>query len=327
MQIAVTGASGHIGNVVCRMLLERGHQVKAFFNSDSKALEGLALELVQGSVLNPADLERLIEGCEIVINCAAIISIDGDPNGLVFKTNTEGPKNIFQVAIQKGVKRMIHISSVHAVTELPHSQGYDETRPYKTAADYVYDYSKAFAEQWLLSESSKYSMELVILRPSCCIGPYDYKPSKMGGALLDFYHQKVPALPDGGYDLIDVRDVAASIVNAIQLGKNREIYLLSGKYYDFKGLAAVIHEVTGKSVPKLVVPYAFLKAVLPLARLFFKITKASPSLTQESIDAVKHGHPTMDNTKAKTVLGHQCRPLKETLKDFYQWQDILDARL
>lgn len=319
-QVAVTGASGHIGNVVCRQLLEQGYKVKAFYNSDKTALADLDLTLIQGSVLNKADLETLIEGCEIVINCAALISIDGDPDGKVFRTNTEGPKAIWEVALAKGVKRMVHISSVHAVTELPHSQAYDETRPYKVASDYAYDYSKAYAEQLLLAAAKDQAMELVILRPSCVMGPYDFKPSKMGAALMDFYQQKIPVLPTGGYDLVDVRDVAASIIAAMHKGQSGEAYLLSGQYYDMKGLTGAIAKVTGKRMPSLVLPYWVLRAVLPFAGLYAKISKTSPSFTRESIDALIHGHPSMNNTKARKVLNHQTRSLEETLKDFFEWQ-------
>ena len=118
MKIAVSGASGHVGNVVCRKLIEKGCKVKAFYNSDSRSLQNLDLKLVQGNVLNKSDLSKSIEYCDFVINCAAIISINGDRDGLVFKTNTEGPKNILEVAIKYGVKKIIHVSSVHAVHDL-----------------------------------------------------------------------------------------------------------------------------------------------------------------------------------------------------------------
>ena len=85
-KIAVTGASGHLGNTVCRTLLEQGFAVRAFFHSDKKALENLNVELVQGDILNPADVEKLLLGCDAVIHCAAVISIHGDPTGIVFKT-------------------------------------------------------------------------------------------------------------------------------------------------------------------------------------------------------------------------------------------------
>ncbi len=84
--IAVTGANGHLGNVVCRLLSEKGHQVRALCRSEPESLKGLPIEIIRGDVLNQADLRQLMEGCEVVIHCAAIISIHGDPTGIVFIT-------------------------------------------------------------------------------------------------------------------------------------------------------------------------------------------------------------------------------------------------
>ena len=320
MKVAVTGASGHIGNVICRTLLKEGFSVKAMHNSDFRALKDLDVELVKGSVLDYNTLCALTSDCDVVINCAAVISISGDPTGNVFKTNTEGPELLLRASLQQGVKRIIHLSTVHAVTELPYSDPYDETRPYKTKNASVYDHSKARGEQVLLEGSFGKGIEVVIVRPSCVIGPYDFKPSKMGAALLDFKNGKVPFLPCGGYDMVDVRDVADTIVRSIALGKDREIYLLSGKYYDFRSFAAVIGKVTGQKMPRIVMPCWALRMILPLASLYFKVTGMSPSLTSESIDAIEHGHPSMNNAKATIELKHVVRPLEQTLKDFFDWQ-------
>jgi dihydroflavonol-4-reductase len=317
--IAVTGASGHIGNVVCRLLPEKGYRVKAMYHSSKKSLEGLDLEILQGDTLNKADLEKLIDGCDVVINCAAIISIHGDPTGIVFKTNTEGPKNILEVSRAKGVKKIIHISSTHAVMEIPASLPFDETRPYKTAADYAYDFSKATGEQIMLAGASNY-LKVVVLRPSSVIGRFDFKPSEIGKALLDFYNQKIPFLPEGGYDFADIRDVVQAIVSAINKGKNGQVYLLSGKYYSMKALAQLVHKVTGKKVTQRVLSYHFLKMVLPLVKLYSRIIGAKPLFSADSLDALKNGHPDMDHSKATAELGYRPRPLEETLIDFYAWQ-------
>jgi dihydroflavonol-4-reductase len=280
----------------------------------------LDLELIQGNILNPDDLNHLFGGCEIVINCAAIISIHGDPSGIVFRTNTGGPANVIEIAKQRGIKKLIHISSVHAVNEIPLSLTYDETRPYKTSSAPVYDYSKAIGEQLVLKEAKQSSMEVVVLRPSCIIGPFDYKPSEMGKALLDFYHQKIPVLPPGGYDFVDVRDVARSVIRSIELGVNGEIYLVSGRYYPLKELAQVIHKVTGRRVPKRVLPFWLLQVAVPFHAIYCRLSGASPQITNESVTALRNGHPHMNSSKAMHHLGHSCRHIEESLRDFYDWQ-------
>lgn len=319
--IAVTGASGHLGNVVCRLLLEKGYQVRALCRSRPDCLKNLPIEIVQGDVLNQTDLIQLLQGCEVVIHCAAIISIHGDPTGIVFKTNTEGPRNVLAIAKQMGVRRIVHISSVHAVTELPFSQPFDETRPYKQANDYAYDYSKAQGEQIMLRNFAEGKPEVVVLRPSAIVGPFDFKPSEIGKALLELEKGKIPALPEGGYNFVDVRDVANSVVNAIERGRNGEVYLLTGKYFAMKDFTAVVAKVVGRRPVKWILPYRLLKMLLPIIALLSKIRNAPPLFTIESLDALKNGHPRMDSSKAARELGHICRPLEESVRDFYLWRN------
>jgi dihydroflavonol-4-reductase len=309
-----------LGNVICRMLVEQGFSVRAFYHTFQESMADLSLELVQGDILVSEDLDRLIAGCEIVINCAAIISIHGDPSGMVFKTNTQGPANVLEASKRHGVKRLIHISSVHAVMEIPLTLPYDETRPYKTSSPPAYDFSKAIGEQIMLNGAKEASLEVVVLRPSCIIGPHDYKPSEMGKALLDFYLQKIPVLPPGGYDFVDVRDVARSVVESIHKGLNGEIYLVSGRYYPLKELAKLIHKVTGKKIPKMVLPFWLLQLAVPFHSVYCRLTGANPQITRESVMALLNGHPHMNSSKAVRQLGHRCRPIEESLRDFYEWQ-------
>ena len=275
-KIAITGASGHLGNMVCRMLLEKGYTVNALYHSDKRSLEDLDINLFQGNVLNKKDLVPLITGCDIVINCAAIISIHGDPTGIVHQTNTEGPKNVLEVCKQQQVKKLIHISSVHAVMELPHETPFDETRNYKQKGAFAYDFSKATGEQIILNAIKKNEMEGFVLRPSSIVGPFDFKPSELGKTLLDFYKQKIPALPEGGYNFIDIRDISKAVVESIGKGKNGEIYLLSGKYYSLKDLSAIIQKVSEKKMPKRTTPFWLLRSVLPFIKLYSKISGGAP---------------------------------------------------
>lgn len=320
LRIAVTGASGHIGNVVCRELKEKGAAVRGMFRSDQRALADLDMEKIQGDVLDKSSLTALFEGCEVVVNCAALVSISGSQGGRVFQTNVHGVENLIEACLVSGVKRIVHVSSVHAVTELPHSEPYDESRPYKSPNDTAYDYSKAEGEKRLLAAASEHEIEVIIVRPSCVIGPYDFKPSLMGAALMDFYNGKMPFLPFGGYDIIDVRDVATSIVSAIESGHNKEIYLLSGAYYTFVDITAEIGRLFNRKMPKRVMPHWLLWLLVPSASLYFKWRKMTPAFTYESLKALKDGHPKMNNSKARRLLNHNVRPLKESLTDFFDWQ-------
>src|SRR5690606_33606450 len=190
----------------------------------------------------------------------------------------------------KKVKRLIHVSSTHAVIELPFETPFDESRAYKQKGAFAYDFSKSTGEQIVLKAVKENLLDAVIIRPSSVIGLYDFKPSEIGKALLDFYNQKIPMLPPGGYNFIDVRDISKSIVTAIEKGKKGEIYLLSGVYYSLKDFAQIVKKVSGKKVPKIVMPFWFLKGLLPVVKVYGKVKKAAPIFTIEAITALKLGH-------------------------------------
>lgn len=315
MRIAITGASGHIGLALCQELLKQGYSINALYHHNAQELQKMGVDCIQGNILHKQDLSRLMEGAEMVIHSAAQISIHGDPDGSVFRINTEGTKNVMEAAIEQGLKRMVHISSVHAVQELPHSEPFTENRPFKSAADYAYDYSKAISEH-IVGSNPHRSLEAVIVRPSCVIGPFDYRPSAIGAALLKLVKGKMFFLPAGGYNLVDVRDVAQSIVAALTQAKDREVFLLSGHYITFRELARLLETITGRGLPKIIIPFPVLDALEPMIAAVSRISGTPASLTRESIDAVRNGHPRMDHDKASQLLGHQPRPLSESLQDF-----------
>jgi dihydroflavonol-4-reductase len=317
--IAVTGASGHLGNVLCRQLLQKGYQVKALYQSDKTALDGLPVQLFQGAITDPVAIDAFLEGCTAVVHCAARISLDGDPDGKAFYTNTEGTKIVFQKAVAHQLRTFVQISSVHAVEEQPLELPFDENRPYKTKHSASYDYSKSVSEQYVLQQAQQQPIKVIVVRPSSIVGPYDFKPSPLGSALVDLYQGKIPVLPEGGYDFVDVRDVAASTIAALEHGENKQVYLLTGKYYTLFQLATIIRTTTGKKTPGIILPYRLLKLLLPLVALYSKITGAAPSFTREAIDTLKYSHRHMDAQKARQALQHHSRPLQASIHDFYQW--------
>lgn len=321
MKVAVTGASGHIGNVLCRQLIEAGHTVRALYHSQRAALDGLDLETVRGDVLNPSDLDTLVNGCEVVFHCAAKISIHGDLHGSVHAINTLGPKNVLEACIRARVRKIIHVSSIHAVHELPHREPMTEERPYKTKGAFAYDYSKAVGEQIMLSTFRTGRIAGCVVRPSSVLGPFDFKPSELGKALLGFQARKIPLLTPGGYNFVDVRDVANAMMAAIDHGRNGEVYFLTGYYHTIWEVAETVHSTIGVKVPKQILPFWMMKLLLPFVRIQGKLAHHPPVYSIESITALKNGHPNINNTKARRELGLKTRSLAKSIRDFYEWQE------
>jgi dihydroflavonol-4-reductase len=318
--IAITGASGHLGSaLITELLKDNNWQIRAQFNSQRPPIDHKNIDWIQ-SGMSPDELTVLFNNANVVIHCAAIISITGDKNGSVYATNVVGTQNVINVCLNQKIKRLIHVSSTHALQEIPLNTPFDEKRTYKTKLDFAYDYTKAKAEQLVLEAVEKSDLDAVVVRPSSMLGPVDYKPSLLGEAISDLAKRKVPAMIKGGYDFVDVRDVARSIIASIEKGVKGESYNLTGKYYAIKELAEITSQIANVKPPKFVVPSFIIQLSIPFVALQSKFTKKPPKFTKESIAVLKHGHPNMTNQKAREVLGHESRPLEDSIKDLINWK-------
>ena len=318
--IAITGASGHLGSVIINTLLQnKVCNIRAQYNSQRPPIESDSLEWIKCG-MEKDEMELLIGEAEVVIHCAAIISITGDKHGQVYKTNVVGTQNVINGCISKNVKRLVHVSSTHALQEVPLNVVFDESRSRKTIKDFAYDYTKAKAEELILEAIKEHNLDAIIVRPFSMLGPVDYKPSLLGEAISDIAKRKVPAMVKGGYDFVDVRDVANSIISSIEKGVKGESYNLTGKYYPIKELAKITATIANVRPPKYVVPGFIIQLSIPFVALQSRFTNKTPKFTKESIFVLKHGHPEMSNAKATRVLGHTARPIESSIKDLLYWK-------
>lgn len=320
MKVAVTGATGHVGTNVCRALLTSGYDVKAMYYSrrEMKALKGLAVEKQMGDILNVSSLCRLFQGCEVVIHLAAKISIDGDKDGSVYKTNVQGVQNVVDACVQSGVKRLIHFSSIHSFQQAPFFEELNEKTPYVTREAFAYDYSKAEGKRVAFSGVQQ-GLEVVVINPTGIIGPNDYFNSFMGTVFVNIYKQKMPAVVDGGFNWVDVRDVANAAVSAITKGVAGEEYIISGKWATVNELVKIASETTGKRRPPVVLPIWVARSVVPFARFFSWLTNAKLLFTHESLAALQFNNRKISNDKARKDLNYNPRSLKDSIKDIYAW--------
>ncbi len=318
MNVAVTGANGHVGVNLCRALLEKGHQVKALMHRHDQGLLFIPVEIVHGDVLDKPTLLPLLTDVDVVFHLAAKISITGDPDGMVARINTEGTRNMIAAAIECRVKRFIHFSSIHAFQQHPLGQFIDETRPLVDDKGFAYDLSKAAGERAIM-EAIKHGLDAVILSPTAIIGPADPEPSLTGNAVIDIYNHKIPSLVPGGYDWVDVRDVVAAAITAMDKGKTGEKYLLSGQWHSLNEFSGLIQLHSGRKTVNTVLPMWIARFGLPFITLYSKLSGTKPLYTSESLTIISEGNRMISHTKASNQLDYNPRPLSETIKDFLTW--------
>jgi dihydroflavonol-4-reductase len=318
MITAVTGATGHIGANLVRALLAAGRSVRCVVRRDRIALAGLDVERVEGDVRNPASLRDAFRGATTVFHLAAVISIDGDRLGLVAETNVEGARNAAEAALASGVRRFVHCSSIHAFVQDGPSSTVDESTPRALGGRHAaYDRSKAMGEQ-AVREAVARGLDAVIVHPTAVIGPWDFKPSRMGRLLLDLHRRGLPSLVPGGFDWVDVRDVVAGLIRAEERGRSNESYLLSGRYAPVTELARLAAAVTGVPPPRWSAPFWLARAAAPFSTAVGRVRGREPLFTTESLDVLAMG-TRVDCGKARLELGYSARDLRTTLRDTYAW--------
>jgi len=318
MTVVVTGASGHVGGNLVRALLAAGRKVRCVVRNDTRAIEGLDVERVRGDVFDPASLRAAFDGAEVVYHLAAKVSIEGDPDGIVHRTNVEGPRNVAAACLDARVKRLVHFSSIHAFVQRPFDELLDEDRPLvEDPREMAYDRSKAAGQREVL-DAVRRGLDAVIVHPTAILGPFDFKPSPVGQVLLDLYHRRLPALVAGGFDWVDVRDVVAGAMAAEQRGRTGRNYLLSGEWKSVAELAALAEEVTGVRPPRFVAPFWLARLGVPFLTAFARVTGRRPLYTSDSLHALESNRR-ISCDRAVAELGYTHRPLRETIADAYAW--------
>ncbi len=322
MKVAVTGASGHIGNCLVRELLKRSAQVKVLVHNFRNDLDTMNVEIVVGNLLEPGSLHQLCKGVDVVFHLAAQIAIDNRSAKYVYSINVTGTKNIIDAAIRAGVGRFIHFSSIHAFQTDSREKALTEERPLIKTNRAIYEFTKAESERVVLSAVAK-GFDAVILNPTAVIGPFDYRGSFLGQALVKIYNSKLPFLIAGGYNWVDVRDVVAASINAIEAGKTGENYILSGSYCTLKELSVSIKKISGGSVPKQV-PVFLARLATPFFGLYALLSGKDPLYTNQSLNILANSPRSISCKKAQDDLKYAPRPLEQTLRDTFDWYKNTD---
>jgi dihydroflavonol-4-reductase len=318
--IAITGATGHVGSNLVRKLVERGDTVRALARGpDPVGLRGLPVERFAGDVGSGEGLAALLDGAELVFHLAAQISIVGPMNGLVHRINVEGTRHVATAAKRAGVRRMVHCCSVHVFEPEPFDQPTDEARPRVRRGEApAYDVSKAEGEA-AVREAVAEGLDAVIVHPSGVMGPFDFKPSRMGHVLLKLYRRRLPALLAGGFDWVDARDVSTGMLAAAERGRTGESYLLTGHYRTIAQVADAAQQATGVPRPRLVCPKWVAQIGAPFMDLAAWAMRGSePLYTSESLMPLEL-RMAYDRSKAANELGYAPRPFEDTVRDAYAW--------
>lgn len=314
----ITGVYGFIGREIAVQLCAKGYAVRGLAPRKKAGVpmpDGL--ELVTGDVLDPASLDALFNGIDprsaVLIHAAALISVRRR-NELCERVNFIGAENVLAACKKRGV-RLIHFSSVDALPMGADGAADSEPRAFfPERLPTAYGRSKAAAAQRVLDEARE-GLDCAVLLPSAVIGPGDYRRGFVTKLLELYLKLLLPLGVAGGYEFVDVRDVARAAIAASQRPGRGECYILSNRYADMTEVLDALAAVAGKKPGRrLVLPLWSLVPFVPLLSAACRLLGKEPPLTVEALRLMA-AHPAYRCDRAARELDFNPRPLAETLAD------------
>lgn len=317
MRVLVTGATGFLGNNLCRTLIQQGHQPVAAVRlvSDLRPLDGLAVEILTVDFENTDDLSVALDSVDAVVHAAAYIHLGWTKLAASRKVNVETTVRIAQIARRKNI-RMIFVSSVDALgVTSPENIGTEELLdPPYPANNYVV--SKREAETEFLLEVAN-GLDGVIVNPGFIVGPYDWKPSS-GEMMLTIYNNFIFFVPGGGCSAVSVEDVAAGIVSAIKNGQSGQRYILAGQnmtYFELWDLMAKVMKCGG---PKRKLRNGFANFIGWVCDAYGKV-RGKEQVVNSAIIQMGQLHHYYSSDKAKAELGYEISDVEDAIADAFDW--------
>lgn len=322
--VLVIGANGFIGSAVVRYLLDAGYSVKAFVRNPNNIshIAGLPVDIVVGDTGVLESLESAMRGCSVVINLAASYTFlpfwekKGDE---LHQNNLQGTINVITAAINSGIQRYIHTSTIVTIGKRKDGFPSNEETAFNFTKSSHYAQSKYLAEQEVLKACAK-GLPAVVLNPGIVLGERDSKPTPSGEVIVNFLKKKYLGSFKSVWSVCDVNDVAEAHVAAITKGRIGEKYILCNTHpVTLKEFFISLENVSGVSAPRLNVPLWVMRAYVYMDEWTSHfIFRRKPLISTEGFQHCLN-NIFCTNAKAVKELGYQSTPLEDTLQRAVKW--------
>ena len=281
-------------------------------------LKGFDIEYLTGDVCSPADMRNAVSDIDTVYHLAGIIGIRKGSESLMERVNVDGTRNVALAARDAGVRRFVYVSSIHALVRpeegLPIHEGlaFDPDNPAG-----AYDRTKAAATLEILRLVAT-GLPAVVVCPTGIVGPFDFRRSEMGKAILGWMRGRRDWMIDGHFDFVDVRDVAAGLIAAGERGRIGETYILNGTRISLKELRDTVARASGSFRSARMISWRLVKALSTLIEPVYRLFGRSSPFTSYSIETVR-SNSLVKSEKARMELGFASRSIFTTLEETVTW--------
>lgn len=319
----VTGAAGFIGSHVVEELVRRGVEVRAAVlpTESTKNIDHFGVEIVKGNILDKGFVEKAIAGVDHVFHLAAVYSTwmpDWKP---LWEVNTQGARNMLWACKHSdSVQRVVYTSSLSAIGIKPGREVSDEDTPFNQYSATPYVLSKYLSQQEALGFAQN-GLDLVVVNPCFPFGPGDVAPTPTGNIILQMMKGLTRLKVEGGFNVVDVRDVALGHVLAAEKGRSGEKYLLGNVNMAGEEFSRLVARCLGIEHSFLIpVPAGAMKAMAVAAEFVTEnfLKDQRPPFT---VGEIKYGtqYAFMSVDKARRELGYAPRDVSISITDAIRW--------
>ena len=317
--VLLTGASGFLGVHTMRQLLEAGHHVRAFVRTSARLeknllplgieLEDSHIEVAEGDMTSRSAVHDAVSGCDAVVHAAATFSLKRRDRHRMERENSVGARTVLEAGADAGAQRIVHVSSTVALAR-PGGAVLDHTSPLGTGpGPYA---ASTVASEAVARELQDAGAPVTIVNPGGVLGPDDPYLGENNEVMTQVLKGQTPAWPRGSLQYVDVRDVAAVLVAAVDHEPGGR-YLVPGP--NVEKLHVVLREVTGRRLPAPTLPAGLLVAsAMPGYLTGWSFLPGAV----EGIRTVAFAN-TADASHTVSELGVQARPLAESVRDTIRW--------
>lgn len=317
----ITGATGFLGREVAKQLTTQQKNVIGLRLPGDKAYLLPGVEYIIGDITKPYSLMKFFEQAEgkeaVLIHCAGLVSVASEEER-IWNVNVDGTRNVVDLCERYHITSLLYVSSVHAIEEKKKGRIIRETKQFSASrVKGIYGKSKAEATAYV-QKASERGLHAMIVHPSGMIGPEDYSDGYMTETIKAFVKGYLPCAVEGGYDFVDVRDVADGIIKCTEKGKSGETYILSNEYITVKRMFDILGRVSGKRKVRGTIPLKMVHTIAPFCEKVERMIGGPLLITPYSIYTLG-SNGNFSHEKADRELGYSVRPIEETLADVVSW--------
>ena len=312
--ILVTGSAGLLGNALIEMLLKKGEKVRAIYNSTPLVVSAVTnFETFQCDILDVYALGDAMQNVTEVYHCAGLVSFNPKDEKKLYSINVEGTANVVNAALNTGVRKLVHVSSVAALGRIRPGEMIDETMMWtEETSNSKYGHSKYLGEIEVWRGVAE-GLNAVVINPSIILGSGNWNVGST--KIFKSVYDEFPWYTEGKTGFVDVKDVASAMMQLMRSDISTEKFIISAENISYKEMFTTMAQAFGKKAPSKKVTPLIAALTWRLESIKSRFTGTAPLLTRETVNTALT-KVEYDNRKLLNLLpGFKYTPMLQSVKE------------